>query len=56
MRVKLGALTWYGGLATAVGLGRRKIAPTLVRLVDVGSGCGLVAFGGLLGYRSLHER
>jgi threonine/homoserine/homoserine lactone efflux protein len=53
--VGLGALTWYGGFSTAVALTRKRVGDRLLRLVDVGVGSGLIAFGGLLGYRSLHE-
>jgi putative LysE/RhtB family amino acid efflux pump len=54
--VGLGALSWYGGFSTAVALVRKRVGPRLLRLVDVASGAGLVAFGSLLGYRTLHER
>jgi putative LysE/RhtB family amino acid efflux pump len=53
--VALGTLTWYGGFATAVALARKRVGARLVRVVDVGSGCGLIGFGGLLGYRTLRE-
>jgi threonine/homoserine/homoserine lactone efflux protein len=53
--VGLGALTWYGGFSTAVALTRKRVGDRLLRLVDVGVGSGLIGFGGLLGYRSLHE-
>jgi hypothetical protein len=53
--VGLGALTWYGGFSTAVALTRKRLGDRLLRLVDVGVGSGLIAFGGLLGCRSLHE-
>jgi putative LysE/RhtB family amino acid efflux pump len=53
--VGLGTLTWYGGFSTAVALSRKRVGDRLLRLVDFGVGSGLVAFGGLLGYRSLHD-
>jgi putative LysE/RhtB family amino acid efflux pump len=53
--VGLGTLTWYGGFSTAVALVRRRVGPRLLRLVDIASGAGLVGFGSLLGYRTLHE-
>jgi putative LysE/RhtB family amino acid efflux pump len=55
--VGLGTLTWYGGFSTAVALTftRKRVGDRLLRLVDFGVGSGLIAFGGLLGYRSLHE-
>jgi putative LysE/RhtB family amino acid efflux pump len=53
--VGLGTLTWYGGFSTGVALVRKRVGRRLLRLVDVASGGGLIVFGGLLGYRSLHE-
>lgn len=53
--VALGTLSWYCGFSIAVALVRKRFGDRLVRLVDVASGLGLVAFGGLLGYRSVHE-
>jgi threonine/homoserine/homoserine lactone efflux protein len=53
--VGLGTLSWYGGFSTAVALVRRRVGDRLLRLVDLASGSGLIAFGGLLGYRALHE-
>jgi putative LysE/RhtB family amino acid efflux pump len=53
--VALGTLTWYGGFSTAVALVRRRVGVRLLRLVDVFSGCALIGFGSLLGYRTLHE-
>jgi threonine/homoserine/homoserine lactone efflux protein len=51
--VGLGTLTWYGGFSTAVALVRGRVGDRLLRLVDVASGCGLIGFGSLLGYRTL---
>jgi threonine/homoserine/homoserine lactone efflux protein len=53
--VGLGTLSWYGGFSTAVALVRKRVGEGLLRFVDIVSGCGLVGFGGLLGYRALHE-
>jgi putative LysE/RhtB family amino acid efflux pump len=53
--VGLGTLTWYGGCATGVALVRKRVGRSLLRAIDLASGSGLVAFGGLLGYRTLHE-
>ena len=52
--VGLGTLSWYGGFSTAVALVRKRVGERLLRFVDVASGCGLIGFGGLLGYRTLH--
>jgi putative LysE/RhtB family amino acid efflux pump len=53
--VGLGTLSWYGGFSTAVALGRRRVRPRTLRLVDVAAGAGYVGFGSLLGYRTLHR-
>jgi putative LysE/RhtB family amino acid efflux pump len=54
--VGLGTLSWYGGFSTAVALVRYRIGPRLLKVVDLASGAGLVGFGCLLGYRTLHEQ
>jgi putative LysE/RhtB family amino acid efflux pump len=53
--VGLGTLTWYGGFATGVALVRKRVGHSLLRLIDIASGSGLIGFGGLLGYRTLRE-
>jgi threonine/homoserine/homoserine lactone efflux protein len=53
--VALGTLTWYSGFSTAVALARKRAGDRLVRAVDVVSGFGLVAFGGVLAYRTVTE-
>lgn len=53
--VALGTLTWYSGFSTAVALARRRAGDGLVRAVDAASGLGLVAFGGVLAYRTLRD-
>ena len=52
--VGLGTVTWYGGFSTAVVLVRRRVGERLLKLVDIISGIGLIGFGALLGYRTLH--
>jgi putative LysE/RhtB family amino acid efflux pump len=54
--VALGTLAWYCGFASAVAVARRRLGDRLLRAVDLGAGCGLVAFGGLLGYRAVREQ
>jgi hypothetical protein len=49
-------LSWYGGFSTAVALIRNRVGDRLLRFVDITTGSGLIAFGGLLGYRTLHEQ
>jgi threonine/homoserine/homoserine lactone efflux protein len=51
----LGTLTWYGGFATAIALTRKRLGTRLVHFVDLATGCGLIGFGGLLGYRSVRD-
>jgi putative LysE/RhtB family amino acid efflux pump len=53
--VGLGTLTWYGGFSAFVALMRKRVGPRLLRLVDITSGAGLIGFGSLLGYRTLHQ-
>jgi putative LysE/RhtB family amino acid efflux pump len=53
--VGLGTLTWYGGFSTLVALVRHRVGRRLLRVVDVASGIGLIAFGALLGYRTLRD-
>jgi hypothetical protein len=43
--VGLGTLTWYGGFSTAVALLGQRVGDR-----------SLIGFGGLLGYRTLHDR
>lgn len=54
--VVLGTITWYGGFASAVALTRKRLGDRLLRLVDLGVGVGLIAFGAFLGYRSAPEQ
>jgi putative LysE/RhtB family amino acid efflux pump len=53
--VGLGSLSWYAALTTAVALARRRVGDRLIRAVDVLSGCALVGFGCVIGYRALRQ-
>lgn len=53
--VGLGTLTWHGGFSTLVGVIRRRIGDRAIKTIDLASGLGLIGFGGLLGYRTVHE-
>lgn len=53
--VGLGTLTWYGGFSAIVALFKDRVGNRLLRLIDIGTGLGLIGFGGLLGYRVLQE-
>jgi threonine/homoserine/homoserine lactone efflux protein len=46
-----GTLAWYCSLAVAVAFAGRWLATGLLRCIDVAVGAGLLAFGGILGYR-----
>jgi hypothetical protein len=43
-------------LATAIAVTRERLGTRLLPFVDLATGCGLIGFGGLLGYRSIHEQ
>ena len=53
--VGLGTLTWYTAFTTVVSLARRRIGRRLLAAIDVVAGAGVVGFGALLAYRSVHE-
>ena len=53
--VAVGTLTWYSGFSTAVAVARRRAGDRLVRAVEAASGLGLVAFGGVLAYRTVTD-
>jgi putative LysE/RhtB family amino acid efflux pump len=53
--VGLGTLSWYGAFTAAVSLARRGVGPRLLATVDVAAGSGIIGFGALLGYQSVHE-
>jgi threonine/homoserine/homoserine lactone efflux protein len=51
----VGSVGWFAVLAVAVALARRRIGDRIVRAVDAVSGAGLVAFGGLLAFRTVSD-
>ena len=53
--VGIGSMTWMSLLASGVSVSRRWVGDRLLRTVDVAAGSGLVAFGGLLAYRTMRE-
>ncbi len=53
--VGLGTLTWFTALSLALALARRRAGPRLLQAVDAASGLGLLAFGGVLGWRAAHS-
>jgi len=53
--VGLGSMTWMSMLATGVSVARRRIGDRALSAVDAVAGAGLIGFGGLLAYRTLHD-
>jgi putative LysE/RhtB family amino acid efflux pump len=53
--VALGTATWFSSLSVALSLVRRRVGSRALRAVDVIAGSGLVAFGGLLGWKTLGD-
>jgi putative LysE/RhtB family amino acid efflux pump len=53
--VALGTATWFSALCLLLVLVRRRVGPRALRAVDVIAGSGLVAFGGLLGWKTLSD-
>jgi threonine/homoserine/homoserine lactone efflux protein len=53
--VALGTLTWYTAFSVVVSAARRRVGPRLLRAVDLAAGAGIVGFGALLGYRTVHQ-
>ncbi len=53
--VGLGSLTWVTALAVVVAVVRRSVGARAVGLADGVAGVGLIGFGGVLGWRTLHD-
>jgi putative LysE/RhtB family amino acid efflux pump len=53
--VGTGTLTWFTTLSLTMAAIRTRVGDRLLRLVDVGSGLGLLLFGGILGARAVRE-
>jgi threonine/homoserine/homoserine lactone efflux protein len=53
--IGLGSLVWFTVLAAAGGMAGRRLGDGALHVVDAISGVGLVAFGGLLAWRTVHE-
>src|ERR1700722_4097944 len=54
--VGVGSLTWVTILATGVAFARRSMTSRAVRVVDGVAGAGLIGFGGVLVYTTIHDR
>jgi putative LysE/RhtB family amino acid efflux pump len=53
--VGCGTLTWFTSLSLVLAALRRRVGDRLLRVVDIGSGAGLMVFGGVLGIRSARD-
>ncbi|HWH93804.1 MAG TPA: LysE family transporter [Baekduia sp.] len=53
--VGCGTLTWFTTLSLGMVAIRARVGDRLLRLVDIGSGLGLLLFSGLLGVRAARE-
>ena len=53
--IGLGSLTCMSLLAGGVAVARRWVGPRMLRTVDVIAGAGILAFGGLLAFRTLRD-
>jgi putative LysE/RhtB family amino acid efflux pump len=53
--VGLGSLAWVTVLAVGVAAARRRVGPRLLTTLDAAAGSAIVAFGGLLAWRTLRE-
>jgi putative LysE/RhtB family amino acid efflux pump len=53
--VGIGSLAWFLALSGGLALARRRVGPGLLRVVEAVSGLGLLAFAGLLGYRTVAD-
>lgn len=53
--VGAGTLTWFTTLSLTMAAIRTRVGDRLLKLVDIGSGLGLLFFGGLLGLRAARE-
>lgn len=50
--VGCGTATWFTGLSLGLSLARRRVGDRVLAAIDMGSGVGLLAFAGALGYRT----
>jgi putative LysE/RhtB family amino acid efflux pump len=53
--IGLGSLTCMSLLAGGVSVARRWVGPRMLRAVDGIAGAGILAFGGLLAFRTLRD-
>jgi putative LysE/RhtB family amino acid efflux pump len=53
--VGLGSMAWVTVLALGVAAARKRVGPRLLKTLDAAAGSAIVAFGGLLAWRTLRE-
>ena len=53
--IGVGSLVWFSVLATAGGMAGKRLGDGALQIVDAVSGVGLVAFGSLLAWRTVHD-
>jgi len=53
--VGLGSMAWVTALALGVSAARARVGPRLLKTLDAAAGTAIVAFGGLLAWRTLRE-
>jgi putative LysE/RhtB family amino acid efflux pump len=53
--VALGTTTWFTGLCLVLWVVRRRVGTRALRGVDALAGSGLVAFGGVLGFKTISD-
>jgi putative LysE/RhtB family amino acid efflux pump len=53
--VGAGSACWFAVLAVGIAAVRRRVGPRLLRGIEAMAGSGLLAFGGLLGWRAARE-
>jgi len=54
--VGAGSMTWFALLSAGMAVLRRRIGERGLRLADGMAGLGLLGFGGLLGWETIHQR
>jgi putative LysE/RhtB family amino acid efflux pump len=53
--VGLGSLSWFTALSAFMSLLRHRLGKRSLKFIDGASGLGLIGFGGLLGWRAVHQ-
>jgi threonine/homoserine/homoserine lactone efflux protein len=53
--IGMGSIGWFAVLSGGVALAGRRLGDRAVQAADVVAGAGLVGFGALLGFRTLHD-